>query len=280
MKIFLTGGSGFIGKRFIKLALSRGHFVYAVSRNIKFIKRKNLIWLVGGLDDNWKEYLKKVDVFVHLAAMGTKQFPEKKLYKIIKFNVKQSLKIILQALNCKCKNFVIASTSSEYSNNGKCNKKGLNRNSPRGFSSIYSLSKIVFSDLIKYLAKNTKAKFKIMRIFPTYGVGEQKSRLYPTLKKYAKLEKNLTIDNPTEIRDFTNVDYVAKVLIDVCERKIKKNFSIFHVSSNDTRSIKEFAGYVWKKNKAKGNLKFKMNKKKVFRHISDAKSNWRLKNEK
>ena len=78
-----------------------------------------------------------------------------------------------------------------------------------------------------------------MRIFPTYGVGENKNRLYPTLKKFAKQGKNLKIYNPFEVRDFTNVDYVAKVLVDVCENKPKK-FSIFHISSNDTKSIKIF----------------------------------------
>ena len=35
MIIFLTGGTGFVGKRFLKLASDRGHFVYAVSRKKK-----------------------------------------------------------------------------------------------------------------------------------------------------------------------------------------------------------------------------------------------------
>ena len=91
--------------------------------------------------------------------------------------------MILKAIDCKCKYFVIASTSSEYLNNGKCKSKGLSVKSTRGFSSMYSLSKIVFSDLIKYLSKKINVNFTIMRIFPTYGVGENKNRLYPTLKK-------------------------------------------------------------------------------------------------
>ena len=39
MKIFLTGGSGFIGKAFLKVAVKHGHIIYAVSRKKK-IKKK------------------------------------------------------------------------------------------------------------------------------------------------------------------------------------------------------------------------------------------------
>ncbi len=73
LKIFLTGGSGFIGRRFIKSALSNGHFIYAVSRNRKFVNKKNLIWLIGEIDSDWKKYMKKSDVLVHLAAISDQE---------------------------------------------------------------------------------------------------------------------------------------------------------------------------------------------------------------
>ena len=41
MKIFLTGGTGFIGKAFLKLAVKYGHTIYAVSRK-KQNKKKML----------------------------------------------------------------------------------------------------------------------------------------------------------------------------------------------------------------------------------------------
>ena len=61
MIIFLTGGSGFIGRKFINEALEVGHFIYAVSRKNKKNK-KNLVWLKGDLDKDWNKYLKKSDV--------------------------------------------------------------------------------------------------------------------------------------------------------------------------------------------------------------------------
>ncbi len=57
MKIFLTGGSGFVGRKFIKEALKAGHVIYAITRKNKK-KKKNLIWLKGDLDKDWSRYLK------------------------------------------------------------------------------------------------------------------------------------------------------------------------------------------------------------------------------
>ena len=69
MKIFLTGGSGFIGKKFIKEALKAGHTIYAVTRKQRK-KKRNLTWLKGGVDKDWSRYLKKSKVLVHMAAAG------------------------------------------------------------------------------------------------------------------------------------------------------------------------------------------------------------------
>ena len=71
MVIFLTGGSGFIGKNFLKLALSKVTLFMLYPEKNK--KRKNLKWLKGELDDDWSKYFKKADVLVHLAAIGLKK---------------------------------------------------------------------------------------------------------------------------------------------------------------------------------------------------------------
>ncbi len=278
MVIFLTGGTGFIGRRFLKLALEQGHFIYSVSKKNQKIQN-NVKCLKGEIDDDWKRFLKKSDVLVHLAAKGINQCNKKDPHEIVNFNVKKSFKLIIQARKYDCKKFVIASTSSEYFNNGICDKKSLDLNSKRQFSSIYSLSKIVFTDIIKMISKKANSNFIIMRIFPTYGVGENKNRLFPKIKRLAKKGKNMIIENPLEYRDFTDVDFVAKSLLDVCKFKSKKKFEIFHVSSNKSMSVKNFARKYWKKYNATGKLVFKYTKKKCRRHVSSIKSTWKLKYE-
>ena len=83
MNIFLTGGTGFIGSCFLKLALKSGHFVYAVSRKKQKRKHKKLKWLYGKIDKNWKNDLQKSDILVHFASAGVnnKSISYKKAFK-------------------------------------------------------------------------------------------------------------------------------------------------------------------------------------------------------
>ena len=273
MKIFLTGGSGFIGSSFIKRALKKNYFINALSRK-KNIKRKNLNWLKGNLDDNWSNYLKKTDVLVHIAAQGVNKdkISKKKIFNV---NVLKSLVLIKNAIKNGVKNYLIISTSSEY---GQISNKlnPINKDQKRYPKNNYALSKARFTDEIKKIAKKNNCKFRIMRLFPIYGNGENKHRLYPSLKRAAKKGSNLIINNPSELRDFTHINLTSRILIDACKfNKKTKRFQIFHVSSNKPTTVKNFAIKNWKKFKGKGKLIFK-NEKKIFsEHLSDIKSIWK-----
>ena len=72
MKIFLTGASGFIGKKFALLAIKSGNYIFAPIRKKyrKKFKHKNIEWLNGEFDQNWNNELSKSDVLVHIAADG------------------------------------------------------------------------------------------------------------------------------------------------------------------------------------------------------------------
>ena len=276
MNIFLTGGTGFIGKEFLLLALKSGHFVYALSRKKQKIKHKNLKWIYGSITENWSTQLKKSDILVHLASAGVnnKSITYREAFK---FNVADSLFLFKNALRNNCKKWLIAGTASEYGKNCKERKK-LNINMKTLPESNYAKTKCFFSKRILRLSFKTKSKCRLMRIFPVYGNSENKNRLYPSLISAAKKNKDYYINNGAKVCDFTKVEYVASTILDACNFEKKKFTSnqIWHISSGISLSVKQFATIVWKKYCAKSNLVIRSEKnKKHENYISDNKSRWK-----
>ena len=277
MKLFVTGASGFIGKNFIKEAVKKGHFIFAPSRKLKNEKINNVKWLYGDFDQNWKKELKKSNVLVHLAAAGVSEREDGNLEEILEVNVIKSLKLLLNALGNKCKNFLIVSTSSEYGKN-TFDTKTLSKKSKINPFTNYGISKAIFSNLLNELSKNYNCKIRLMKLFPVYGKGEHSNRLLPSLRRAAKGGKNFIVKNPSEIRDFTSVDYVSKVLIDASNFKKRKfkNFQICHISENNPITVEEFAKKYWKIYKTKGRLILKNRRRLYTRHVSNKSSVWKV----
>lgn len=276
MNIFLTGGTGFIGKSFLKLAIKKNHYVFATTRKIKNKKISNVKWLVGNFDKNWKNELKKSDMLVHFASTGVlkKKYNTKDIFEV---NFLKPLNLLLNAIKYGCKNWLIISTSSEYGKVTLDNKR-LSINSSRKPKTDYSKSKVLFTDMAISLAKKHNCKARIMRLFPIYGPGEHHKRFFPSLKRAALKGKNFIVKNPSELTDFTKVDYATEALMDAINLKKNpfKHYQIWHISENKPITVSEFAKKYWKFYKAKGKLILK-NKKKVFtKHVSNKQSLWKL----
>ena len=277
MRIFLTGATGFIGSKFLLLALRKGHFIFALTRKKKNFVHKNIKWLNGSISKKWSHELKNSDIIVHLASEGVKN--KKISYKKIKkFNVTSSLSLFKNAEKNNCKKWVIAGSASEYGLN--CNKKNkLNIKTKAKPETNYEKTKYMFSKKILLLSKKTMSKCRLMRIFPVYGEGENEKRFYPSLVKAAKKHKNFIVKNSNLIRDFTSVDLAARMLLDACNfnKKKFKTYQIWHISSGKPLSLKNFAKKNWKKYNSKGKLIFKkLQNKNCRNYISDHKSIWQM----
>jgi|TARA_Y100000294_G_scaffold155414_1_gene155621 nucleoside-diphosphate-sugar epimerase len=277
MIIFLTGASGFIGKNFSRVALKEGHFIFAPTRKKKNKKIKNLKWLKGSFDKNWKKELKMSDILVHMAAAGVN---DKNIFseKIFEVNIFKSVKLLNNAIKSKCLNWLIIGSSSEYGRTAE-RVKTLSKFSKTLPISNYAISKAIFSNLSIELAKKFNCKCRIMRLFPTYGPDEKKSRLWPSLVRAAKSGQNFYIKNPFENRNFNHINDVSKILLNATnfKKKGKKFPQIWHVSCNKALSVKNFAKKVWKDHQATGKLYFAKDKnKKNLNHVSDKNSIWKI----
>ena len=102
MRIFLTGGTGFIGSHFINAAHDLDCEIYALKRLKSSICKiqiyKEPIWIESSFDKIQFEDLTPIDIFVHLAAHSANQ-PYDTLENCLHKNLTLPLKVFRKALH-------------------------------------------------------------------------------------------------------------------------------------------------------------------------------------
>ena len=260
MRIFLTGGTGFIGSHFVNHAIDAGHDLICLRRQRSQTKIKlnhQPEWLDGSLEDKWEKQLSECDMFVHLAAHST-NVPYDTLENCIYWNVIVSLKLLNQAVDAGIKNFIIAGTGFEYGISGE-KYDFVPVNAPLKPTMSYPASKAASSIIFHQWAIENQVYLKYLRIFQVFGEGENENRLWPSLKKAADAGLDYDLTEGEQIRDFTPVEVVVNKIIselDFLEMGIGSMPLYKNIGTNNPQSIKQFAMYWWKKWGAKGKLNF------------------------
>jgi NAD+-dependent farnesol dehydrogenase len=174
MKVFITGGTGFIGTRLTEKLISEEHNVTLLVRNpsravFKEMDKTSLV--IGDLSD--KEALKKgmkdCDWVFHMAAF-TKPWA-KDPSTVFMTNVTGTVNVIDTALECKVKKVIITSTGGTmgYSNDGKPVDESANP-APE-YNTLYEKTK---AEAEKIALEYTKKGLDLVIVNPTrvYGPGK------------------------------------------------------------------------------------------------------------
>lgn len=258
MRIFVTGGTGFIGTHFLRQAIDRGHEVIAQRRpgaQTRLPLIRDPVWVDRQLDGNFEDALRECDVLVHLAA-HTPNPPYATLSECLYWNVQASLQLASQAYLCGIKKFVIAGSCFEYG----IAAEGLNlitTNTPLQPTLSYPTSKAAASVAFEGFAREHQSKLKILRIFQVYGEGEDSKRFWPALRQAAFAGDDFPMSFGEQVRDFVAVEEVAKQFCDHLDfsNSIAGRPEVHHVASGHPQSLLSFAEYWWQRWHAKGSLK-------------------------
>ena len=259
MRIFLTGGTGFIGSNFLNYISDKDVEITAIKRfkksKTKIHLKKEPFWIVSSLTKVDKKHLLDKDLLVHLAAHSA-QPPYDDLQTCIKENVIKPLNLFEKAYQSGVRKFLVAGSCFEYGLTAN-NYDYIPANAPLLPLNTYPASKALASIAFIQWAIEKKVSLSIKRIFYVYGEGEQKNRFYPSIIYAAKKGIDFEMTRGEQIRDTSHINIIASLLYDETLRIVeskKYDVRISNMGSGNNISMKKFATDIWEKNKARGKL--------------------------
>ncbi len=247
MRIFITGGTGFIGKHVVEELARKNHNILILSRKSDtklFRDFKNISFIQGDLSGLylWKNQLRKFkpEFAINLAWEGIPDYgPEMSLK-----NLMNGLDLITALCELGCKKIVGVGSCWEYkgytgkiSEDAKLNVAAFNAFVAAKTSLYYFASE---------MTKKYDIQFIWVRPFFVYGLGQKKTSLIPYIINCSKNKKHPVINNLYGGNDFINVKDVANAIAAILE---KNNFTsknlIYNIGSGHLVRVQEILKMIY-----------------------------------
>jgi nucleoside-diphosphate-sugar epimerase len=257
MKLFVTGGTGFVGSHFLQQALNAGHTVVA-QRRPGSLPRLPLTcvpeWIDRPLDGDFTAELAGCDAMVHLAA-HTPNPPYAPLDECLYWNVFAAVRLIQQAASQGVKDVLVAGTCFEYGPAAQGQDFVHPSTEPRP-TLTYPISKAAATTSCLGLARHLALRLQVLRIFQVYGEGEAATRFWPSLRQAALQGRDFPMSAGLQVRDFVPVEQVARDFLQALDFADVEpgRPQIRNVGTGRAQSLLEFARQWWSTWGATGQL--------------------------
>ncbi len=256
-RIFVTGGTGFLGSHFIRAALEKGHSVSALRRpgsRPRLHLASEPRWLEGSLSDAWNDTLRDCDSLVHFAAVGVS--PQKATWSdLLQTNVLDSLHLWRVAADAGIRRMVICGSCFEYGSSGAL-YDFIPVDAPLWPTTAYGASKAAATMAALALAAERDLELLILRPFHIFGDGQHESNFWPALRHAALSGEDFPMTIGTQIRDFMPVADAASAFVAALDRRdlLPGQPRVENLGSGDVQTLFEFALLWWNKWQATGQI--------------------------
>lgn len=212
MRVFLTGGAGWIGSHLARLLTDRGEAVLALTRSLPIPPRAadlagRVAWVEGDFcrPGAWQDAVRdfRPEIALHLAWIATPgrylEAPENREC------VRASLELLDLLHAAGCSRVAVAGTCFEYD----ASRGWLSEKSPPRPTSLYAACKHALFLIATQLQRARGGSLVWPRLFYQYGPHEDPRRLVPYVYRKLAAGEPCPLTAGTQVRDFSHVSDVV-----------------------------------------------------------------------
>ena len=220
-KVFVTGGTGFMGSHIVELLLAEGHQITVLTSsssihpNIQHVQTK--IKIVRGDFGNYQllvQHLEESDILVHIAwTTVPKTASENPIYDA-QTNIIGSIHLLEAAVKAKVKKVIFVSTGGALY--GVPQYTPIDEVHPIRPISAYGISKMTFERYLHFFYQNKGLDYTIFRIANAYGTRQNLTKNQGVIGIWLqKIKEDQAIEiwgDGTVVRDYVYVTDVAQII--------------------------------------------------------------------
>ena len=239
-RLLIVGGTGFIGRNLVLNALEKGLNIVVVSLNKSSSQQK-----IEGVDYLQMDITKPIQTSNQLTETPFDYVVNLSGYidhcrfleggrKLIKAHF-EGVQNLLQLLDwSKLKRFVQVGSSDEYGNHPPPQHEKM-RELP---ISPYSLGKVASTQFLQMLHRTQDFPAVIVRLFLTYGPGQDNKRFFPATIKGCLSDDPFPTSAGEQLRDFCYVDDIAQGILSILTNE-QVNGEIINLASGNPVTIRD-----------------------------------------
>ena len=236
MRIFVTGGTGFIGKALVKLLVEQEHEVLILTRrnqNAAEGSTKRISYEFKDLRDTEGvgAVIKKFEpqALVHLAWEGLPDYS----IEMSKKNLQYGMDLFALAAGAGCSCILSTGSCWEYADrNGKLTEEDALES-----RTIFPAVKNALRFVGEAIAREKENLFYWLRLFYVYGPGQKNASLIPHIIQSVKEGRMPDIQTPGNRNDYIFVEDVARAIAGVLESQPEN--SVYNIGSGHSTAVSD-----------------------------------------